>query len=66
MALADLRGLICKLAKAEEQRDLYPRAPGRFWILELLNRVKLGLTRGGLVENLMQRNLQVVPANHIR
>lgn len=50
MVLADLRSLIHHLAEAGQQRDLQPKAPERFWILELINRVKLDLKRGGLVE----------------
>lgn len=52
LVLADLRSLIHKLAETGEQRDLYPRISERFWILELLNKVKLDLKRGRMVENL--------------
>lgn len=52
LILADPRSLIRKQANAEDQRDSHSKAPQRFWILKLLNSMKLSLTTGKVAENL--------------
>lgn len=52
LILADPRSLIHKQTNAEDQRDSHSKAPQRFWILRLPNRVKLSLKTGKVAENL--------------